>query len=64
MNSEWLFASFPSRFTGSKVVTELKPAGDYYLAEKYHQQYLSKGGRMGSAQSAAKGCKDPIRCYG
>ena len=52
------------RFTGSKVVTEIMPAGDYYIAEKYHQQYLSKGGRMGSAQSAAKGCKDPIRCYG
>jgi peptide methionine sulfoxide reductase MsrA len=23
---------------GSKVVTELQPAGDYYIAEKYHQQ--------------------------
>lgn len=33
-------------------------------AEDYHQQYLSKGGRFGSAQSAAKGCTDPIRCYG
>ncbi len=33
-------------------------------AEDYHQQYLSKGGRFGSAQSAAKGCTDTIRCYG
>mmetsp|Transcript_25023 Transcript_25023/g.73979 ORF Transcript_25023/g.73979 Transcript_25023/m.73979 type:complete len:233 (-) Transcript_25023:355-1053(-) len=49
---------------GDKVVAELKPAGDYYLAEDYHQQYLSKGGRMGRAQSAAKGCTDTIRCYG
>lgn len=52
------------RVLGSKVVAELKPGTDYYLAEKYHQQYLSKGGRMGSSQSAAKGCNDPIRCYG
>ena len=49
---------------GKQVVTELAPAGDYYLAEQYHQQYLSKGGRMGMGQSAAKGCKDQIRCYG
>lgn len=52
------------RVLGSKVVSELLPAGDYYLAEEYHQQYLSKGGRLGRGQSAAKGCKDPIRCYG
>ena len=24
--------------------------------QKYHQQYLAKGGRFGNAQSAAKGC--------
>ena len=30
---------------GNKVVVELLPAGDYYLAEDYHQQYLEKGGR-------------------
>lgn len=56
--------AWPKRVAGKKVMVELKPAGDYYLAEDYHQQYLSKGGRMGSAQSAAKGCTDPIRCYG
>ena len=28
------------RVLGSEVVTELKPAGDYWLAEKYHQQVL------------------------
>eukprot|EP00195_Chlamydomonas_chlamydogama_P007225 CAMPEP_0202900646 /NCGR_PEP_ID=MMETSP1392-20130828/11960_1 /ASSEMBLY_ACC=CAM_ASM_000868 /TAXON_ID=225041 /ORGANISM="Chlamydomonas chlamydogama, Strain SAG 11-48b" /LENGTH=210 /DNA_ID=CAMNT_0049587081 /DNA_START=214 /DNA_END=846 /DNA_ORIENTATION=- len=53
-----------SKWGGSKVVTEVQPAGDYYIAEQYHQQYLEKGGRMGRGQSAAKGCKDPIRCYG
>ena len=33
----------------------------------YHSscmQYLEKGGRFGRKQSAAKGCSDPIRCYG
>lgn len=45
-------------------VTEVKPIDKFWPAEEYHQQYLSKGGRMGSAQSAAKGCKDRIRCYG
>lgn len=52
------------KFTGAKVVTEVLPAADFYIAEKYHQQYLSKGGRGGNAQSAAKGCTDTIRCYG
>eukprot|EP00741_Cyanophora_paradoxa_P017377 tig00020964_g16786.t1 len=47
------------------IVTEVLPAADFYYAEEYHQQYLSeKGGRAGRAQSAAKGCNDPIRCYG
>ncbi|KAK9845330.1 hypothetical protein WJX81_003596 [Elliptochloris bilobata] len=49
---------------GRSLVTELAPAGDYYLAEKYHQQYLAKGGRFGMAQSADKGATDKIRCYG
>lgn len=31
---------------------------------RYHQQYLERGGRFGSPQSASKGCNDPIRCYG
>lgn len=48
----------------NKVVVEVSPAGDYYLAESYHQQYLEKGGRFNRPQSAAKNCDDPIRCYG
>lgn len=52
------------KWLGRKVVTTVEPCGDYYLAEAYHQQYLEKGGRFGSPQSAAKGCNDPIRCYG
>lgn len=52
------------RWAGSKIVAELKPASDYFIAEEYHQQYLEKGGRGGRGQSAAKGCTDPIRCYG
>ena len=52
------------RVLGTKVESELLPATDYFLAEDYHQQYLSKGGRFGTGQSAAKGCKDQIRCYG
>lgn len=27
---------------GKEVVVELVPAGDYWLAEDYHQQYLEK----------------------
>lgn len=46
------------------VVTEIEPIQKYYTAEPYHQQYLAKGGRAGMAQSPAKGCTDPIRCYG
>ncbi|KAL0385192.1 UNVERIFIED_CONTAM: Peptide methionine sulfoxide reductase [Sesamum radiatum] len=47
-----------------KIVTEILPAKKFYRAEEYHQQYLEKGGRNGLKQSAAKGCNDPIRCYG
>ncbi|KAL1347752.1 hypothetical protein HN51_023780 [Arachis hypogaea] len=47
-----------------KIVTEILPAKKFYRAEEYHQQYLAKGGRFGFKQSAAKGCNDPIRCYG
>ncbi|KAI3765921.1 hypothetical protein L2E82_15967 [Cichorium intybus] len=48
----------------NKIVTELLPAKTFYKAEEYHQQYLEKGERSGSKQSARKGCSDPIRCYG
>jgi len=56
--------TYPRRTAAKKIMIELKPAGDYYLAENYHQQYLSKGGRFGQGQCAEKGCEDPIRCYG
>lgn len=46
------------------IATELLEAMPFWPAEKYHQQYLAKGGRMGRAQSPEKGCTDPIRCYG
>lgn len=46
------------------VVTELAPAQVFWPAEEYHQQYLQKGGRFKSPQSAEKGCADPVRCYG
>ncbi|XAR71837.1 Peptide-methionine (S)-S-oxide reductase [Bertholletia excelsa] len=47
-----------------KIITEILPAKKFYKAEECHQQYLEKGGRFGYKQSAAKGCNDPIRCYG
>jgi peptide-methionine (S)-S-oxide reductase len=38
---------------------DILPAATFYDAEPFHQQYLYKGG-----QSARKGCKETIRCYG
>lgn len=42
-----------------KIVVELKEASMFWPAEDYHQKYLEKG-----SQKAAKGCLDPIKCYG
>lgn len=42
-----------------KIVVELKKASKFWPAEGYHQKYLEKG-----SQKAAKGCLDPIKCYG
>jgi len=47
-----------------KIASELKEAEIFWPAEKYHQQYLSMGGRGGNPQSAEKGATDTIRCYG
>lgn len=49
---------------GETVVTEVEEAKPFWMAEDYHQQYLSTGGRNGNPQSAEKGCTDTIRCYG
>jgi len=46
------------------IASECKPATVFWPAEKYHQQYLEKGGRFGMPQSTEKGCTDKIRCYG
>lgn len=46
------------------IASELKQATAFWPAEKYHQQYLEKGGRMGNPQDASKGATAPIRCYG
>lgn len=46
------------------IATECKPAQPFWPAEKYHQQYLAKGGRFGTPQNAAKGATETIRCYG
>eukprot|EP01084_Bolivina_argentea_P256070 431001_1 len=58
-----VFAAIAAKYT-EPIATELKDAVVFWPAEDYHQQYLSKGGRNGSCQSAEKDCKDPIRCYG
>ena len=42
---------------GKMIHTECKPAEIFWPAEEYHQTYLQKGGRFGSAQSAAKGAE-------
>lgn len=48
-----------------QIQTEVEAMrGFFWPAEEYHQQYLEKGGRFNSPQSAAKGDTTPIRCYG
>lgn len=44
---------------GKEIMTEVKQAADFYVAEGYHQQYLMKGGQI-----AKKGAGETIRCYG
>lgn len=41
------------------IVVEVKEASKFWPAEDYHQKYLEKG-----SQKAAKGCLEPIKCYG
>jgi len=43
----------------SRFGIELLPCATFFKAEEYHQQYLFKGG-----QSAKKGSKETIRCFG
>ncbi|MCR9117926.1 MAG: peptide-methionine (S)-S-oxide reductase MsrA [bacterium] len=33
------------------IVTEISPASEFYLAEEYHQKYLTKRGRGGSCHT-------------
>lgn len=49
---------------GKRCQTEVAEAKVFWPAEEYHQQYLQKGGRFGSPQSAAKGESAAVRCYG
>ena len=62
--NEKLQSNMFRRVLGKKVVSELEPASDYYVAEAYHQQYLEKGGNYNRPQNAQKGATDKIRCYG
>ena len=45
------------RVLGTKVESELLPATDYFLAEDYHQQYLSKGGGLARARALPRGAR-------
>jgi peptide-methionine (S)-S-oxide reductase len=39
----WLQAS--DAFRGKEIVTEIVPAGEFWMAEEYHQQFYEKSGR-------------------
>ena len=58
------FVSEQEKLGRRKIASECMQAMPFWPAEKYHQQYLEKGGRFNSPQSAEKGCTDTIRCYG
>ena len=62
--AEARFAKEQEKYANRKIASECKQAMPFWPAEKYHQQYLEKGGRFNSPQSAEKGCTDTIRCYG
>lgn len=47
------------KYPNASVKTEIMMAITFYPAEDFHQHYLQKGG-----QSACRGDKAPIRCYG
>jgi len=61
--AEDVIESLQAKFSG-QIVTEVEMMEKYNAAEQDHQRYLERGGRFGRPQSAAKGCSDPIRCYG
>merc|ERR1712080_134328 len=42
----------------AKIATEVEKAKVFWPAEAEHQDYLVNGGRLGDAQSNAKGCRD------
>ena len=52
-------ATAAARENANRFDIEVKPATTFYEADDYHQQYLLKGG-----QSARKGAKETIRCFG
>ena len=48
-----------SKYIDADIVTEIRSADTFFVAEAYHQQYLEKGG-----QCSQKGDLSAIRCYG
>ncbi len=57
--AEEMLLAYENRDDKRRVMTELKAASSFNIAEEYHQQYLMKGG-----QKAKKGAEESIRCYG